>query len=67
MKKICIMYEHVNEPESTPEFITITTSVYHKPEVIRAVIENLEREVSLLNNMLEYAKKVFMFNVYRIN
>ena len=65
------MPEHVNKPD--PDFITITTSVYQKPEVTRAIIENLEREVMSLKNQLDYAKtyksrkcKGFIVNVYRI-
>ena len=44
------MPEHVNKPD--PDFITITTSVYQKPKVTRASIENLEREGMPLKNQL---------------
>ena len=46
----------MNKPD--PDFITITTSVYQKLEVTRAIIENLEREVMSLNNQLEYVKNI---------
>ena len=58
------MPEHVNKPD--PDFITITTSVYQKPEVTRAIIVNLEREVMALKNQREYAKNIPQLKVIRI-